>query len=384
MPGSIAAGLKGLVLGLAASVALLIPSSAAQEIPPPDDTTQGPPAPAPRDDASTPPELGTVVFADGLTGPGLVHAFGCPTQRSSRGFVAEGFLMSITGKCFETQSLPNVSQVLHGLSVPDGELRLDVRFASGPDRVRLRLGVRTQPDPSNSVGYAVQFEPGGGAARFIKTVGPASGLTSVLAERTDLAGLLVPDGWNSLAVRSRGSSFWVLLNDQPILSATDATFDTGRAMVALVRLGDPNDTQEAAAVLRNLRASALASGEAVRAPTYTQPGPPRIGRFYFSLDPDGTRRAQTHHDVITAVGVPTYVFFDYYDVFPPNALKTYWLVNDASDRVSGSPAPPFVPASATGFMRRSFNTHPSNSGSKLTLVVELNGQEAARGSVLIQ
>lgn len=133
-----------------------------------------------------------------------------------------------------------------------------MRVVSGADRAQVRFGIRTQPDPSNAVGYAVLFQPGRGVARFIRQ-SAATGEITVMAERTDLAGLFAPDTWNGLAVRAQGPNLWLLLNDQPILSATDSTYDTGRVLLALIRLGDPNDSQEVAAVPRNLRVSGLAS-----------------------------------------------------------------------------------------------------------------------------
>jgi hypothetical protein len=51
---------------------------------------------------------------------------------------------------------------------------------------------------------------------------------------------------------------WVLPNDEPILAATDSSYRSGSVFIGLRRLGDPNDNQESAVVVRNLRVSALA------------------------------------------------------------------------------------------------------------------------------
>jgi hypothetical protein len=83
--------------------------------------------------------------------------------------------------------------------------------------------------------------------------------------------VILPDYWNSLAVRADGPNLWALLNHQPIISATDASFDSGSVSLMLIRDGNLDDEDETAVALKNLRMSALANGDPARAPIYQQP-----------------------------------------------------------------------------------------------------------------
>lgn len=92
-----------------------------------------------------------------------------------------------------------------------------------------------------------------------------------------MPGNYVPDGWNSLAIRAQGPSVWLLLNDEVIAASTDWTFSSGAVSLVMGREGDPNDDQEVAILLRNLRVSALAEGGPSRVPVYSpseQPAEP--------------------------------------------------------------------------------------------------------------
>jgi hypothetical protein len=196
------------------------------------------------------PDVGQVVLEDPLTAPGSLSPGRCPTGRNVGQFVGEGFILKVTGKCSENDAVAIAAPPpIEGLNFSDGEVRLDVKAVSGHDRVAFVLGVRGQTQAAGS--YQAIIMPGRGAAAL--TTG-----SSDVAGRTGLGGRLAPDGWNSLAVRAQGPNLWVLLNDEPILSATDATYQSGSVFIGVRRLGDANDSSESAVVVRNLRVSSLA------------------------------------------------------------------------------------------------------------------------------
>jgi hypothetical protein len=244
-------------LGLVLSLALMAPMTDAQQ--------------------SVAPEVGAVVLEDPLTQPGLITPFTCPTQRAGVDFVGEGLRLKLTGRCAETIPTAVVGAPIRGLDLPDGEVRLDVKAVSGLDRVRFLIQGRNQPrEGGPPEGFVAAIEPGLGRAFIGKNSG---GQSTITMEATDLAGRLSPDGWNTLAFRLRGPDMWLLLNDEPILSATDTAFERGGVLLLLGRLGggpirledDPNDLTEVAVVARNLRISGLAESDPARAPTYQRP-----------------------------------------------------------------------------------------------------------------
>jgi hypothetical protein len=246
-------------LGLALSLALMARMADAQQ--------------------SAAPEAGAGVLEDPLTQPGLITPFTCPTQRAGVDFVGEGLRLKLTGRCNQADVFTAVGPIIRGLDLPDGEVRLDVKAVSGLDRVRFLIQVRLQPREGGIPdGYAAAIEPGLGRALIGKVI---SRQITYMAEGTDLAGRLSPDDWNTIAFRLRGPDMWLLLNEQPILSAADVALDRGEVLLLIGRLGggplrledDPNDMTEVAVVVRNLRISglALADGDPARAPTYQRP-----------------------------------------------------------------------------------------------------------------
>jgi hypothetical protein len=206
----------------------------------------------PASEASGVPNAGAVLLEDPLASPGLLEAGRCPTGRNVGEFVGEGFIMKVTGKCVD--GAPGAAVFppsMRGLQFSDGEVRLEVRAVSGHDRLAFILGVREQAQSEDS--YDAIMVPAHGVVGF------ANGGTQ-LGLRKDLAALpAARDGWHSLAVRAQGPRLWVLLNDEPIMAATDSSHRSGSVFIGLRRLGDPNDNQESAVVVRNLRISALAN-----------------------------------------------------------------------------------------------------------------------------
>ena len=204
-----------------------------------------------------PPAVGDVVLEDSLTARGVLSAGRCSTGRGLAEFVDEGYILKVTGKCREADGSPSIFPPgIPGLTVPDGEVRLEVKAVSGHDRVSFLFGIRQQPTLTDS--YQVAVAPGMGVAVLTRT---ESGQQPViLARRSDLAGRLVRDDWNSVAVRLQGQNLWVLLNDELILSAADPAYERGSVYVGLRRLGNPDDEPESAVVIRNLRVSRLVTG----------------------------------------------------------------------------------------------------------------------------
>lgn len=63
----------------------------------------------------------------------------------------------------------------------------------------------------------------------------------------------------------------MLVNDRAVLSATDATFDSGAISIFARRSGSADDSDPIAVLMRNLRASTLMDGDPTRAPLLQEP-----------------------------------------------------------------------------------------------------------------
>lgn len=247
--------LAAVATSVAVILGVLLPSAAAQEPPTPDpgrDPSVGD-APGGLLLSGAPPAVGEVVLEDPLTAPGLIEAWRCPSGRNVGEFVGEGYIIKVTGSCSDTYPDAAITpSYVAGLDLPDGEVRLDVKVVSGHDRASFLLIFRGQYETQQW--YWFSFVPARGWATLEKV---ADG-KHALASRFDLRGRVASDDWNTLAVRLQGPNIWVLMNDEPILSAADPAFDRGSVAVGLFRMGDANDTAESAAVIRNLRVSRLA------------------------------------------------------------------------------------------------------------------------------
>jgi 3-keto-disaccharide hydrolase len=222
------------------------------------------PEPTPRPPSAL-PEVGAVVLADPMFAP--FGPFACPTGRVRSEPVGEGYIIKVTGRC--TPEAPAAGQVLWLTDVlfPDGEVRFDVKVVTGQPRAGVSLGFRYQTHPDRESwdeAYQAVFLPGSGAAALV--VG-----SRVLVQRRDLGTVLSPDDWNTIAVRARGTGFWVLVNDQLVMEASDSTYDRGHLFFGLRRTGELDDPPETAAVFRNLRIARLIEGDADHAPTLQTP-----------------------------------------------------------------------------------------------------------------
>lgn len=238
-----------------------------------------------------PPDLGPVVVEDALAQRGVIDRGGCPTGTNTNRFTPDGYRLTVTGNCFADRPSPFTFQRTNRLSVPDGEVQFEARAATDLGRIQFGLGFRVQ---QNFDRYAAMFEPGNGKAQLVRTVGEQ---TTVLAERSDLDQIAVD--WTKVGVRAQGSTFWLLIDGQPALTATDSAYADGFIFFGFTRLGDPGDKQESAVLIRNLRVSRLAAGDMARAPKYEPfPTPPPLGDVILD-DP------LTQPGVATRVNCPT-------------------------------------------------------------------------------
>jgi hypothetical protein len=206
-----------------------------------------------------PPAVGDVIVEDPLTFPGAIPgSISCPTGLNLGEFVGEGYIMKVTGRCRPDSSMAMAMvPPIPDLVVPDGELRLEVKTVSGHDRAGLSILFRGRLDPFSL--YHLDVHTGQGGAALSKEQGDAPPV--YLAMREDLAGRLSRDDWNEYAIRLDGPKIWVLLNAEPILSASDSALDRGFVSFGVHRLGSLDDKAEVALVFGNLRVSRLAGGQ---------------------------------------------------------------------------------------------------------------------------
>jgi hypothetical protein len=215
------------------------------------------------------PDLADVVLENSLDPPGVRDPFNCTSGRGSRQFGNGGTTIVVNGGCGAADGFPGIGIDPRGLTLADGEVRVEARHLSGGDRMLAHIFIRLNNDGGFSA-YSAQLSPYRGRAEIGASV---KGQYKSLGQRSDLGGMLSPDEWTSFALRAQGPNLWMLVNDKVILSVTDASLDSGTVDVVVSRIGGPNagDTTEVSAVLRNLRASALANGDVARAPTFKDP-----------------------------------------------------------------------------------------------------------------
>lgn len=226
-----------------------------------------------------PPAVGITILEDELREPTLIQPFACRSQRAGVDYVGEGLRLKLTGPCNDGEIIAGIGPFIRGLTMLDGEVRLEVKAVSGIDRVRIGIDTRAQPFTPDALksltslpaAHAGGIEPGRGQALL--------GLVGQPFTRKELGGLVSAEAWNTVALRLQGPNVWLLVNDQPTLFFTDSTVDRGEVFFDIVRVSDgprpsvtdPNDTTEIAAVFRNLKVSALAEGDPTRMPSYRRP-----------------------------------------------------------------------------------------------------------------
>jgi hypothetical protein len=229
-----------------------------------------------------------MIFEDDLSKPNSIPPFICGTKRAGVDYIGEGLRIKLTGRCNNNVFVAAVGPTVRGLTFVDGEVRMEVKAVSGAGRARLGINARNQPFGPGSLtspetvpeSYAVAIEPGTGR-------GLIGNPPHAITNRTDLAGVIAIEDWNTVALRAKGTEFWLLVNDQPVLYSSDTSPESGDVSFSLLRLtpaagqidveareriqDDPEDTTEVAAVFRNLKVSALAEGDPARAPVYQRP-----------------------------------------------------------------------------------------------------------------
>ena len=213
-------------------------------------------APAP---STAAPEVGPVVVTDATLATFPTST--CPTGRNKSEPVGEGYIMKVTGPCYEGAPVAVGLLKITDIIFPDGEVRLDLKVVTGQDRASFILGFREQLPGLDvaSDNYQAIVLPGVGWAMLFRGESP-------LVSRKDLGGVLSRDDWNTVAVRTRGPDIWMLVNDQLVAQARDSAYDRGYLFLALRRIGEVADSPETAAVLRNIRISRLASEDPARTP----------------------------------------------------------------------------------------------------------------------
>jgi hypothetical protein len=220
--------------------------------------------------AEDPPGVSEPILEDRLTAPGIIASnTTCASGRNAGEFVGEGYLLKVTGPCTPGARTALVTPgSLRGIELSGGELRVEFRLVSGPDRASPAVLFRQVRDADGCTGgYTVILWSVPDRQFYLSKDPPGCGSPPVgFGDRTER---LARDDWNILAIRLDGPKIWVLLNDAVLLSIADGDFLSGRVSLGLIRTGDVEDTEESAVVFRNLRLSGLATSGATGADRYT-------------------------------------------------------------------------------------------------------------------
>jgi len=212
----------------------------------------------------TPPDVAGGIFQNSLANADVFAAGRCVTGWARGDVVGEGFRITVSGPCVEGGEAAALAVPGRGIGIADGDLALDLKTAAGTDRVTISVYVRTQPGKL----LGASINAAAGEAKLFRT---ADGNTTVISSRTDVGELAIPTDWNRLAIRLKGSEMWLLLNDDPILHATDVPQDAGGVGIGIRREGSVEDDHEIAVVFRDLNVSTVADADPARAPSYTRP-----------------------------------------------------------------------------------------------------------------
>jgi hypothetical protein len=145
-------------------------------------------------------------------------------------------------------------------------MRVEARIVAGAERALIRVFTRATP---GSNGYFAELDLARGWVGLYRW--SDGQVTTLTRQPADLSAVYDQQSWTAVAIRARGQRLWLLLNEQPLLSARDATLESGGGLLALVRTGNPDDDEESAVIFRNLRVSALATGDPARRPSYESP-----------------------------------------------------------------------------------------------------------------
>jgi hypothetical protein len=207
-----------------------------------------------------------VVITDPLTSARVFATGACPLRLDTADFVQGGYQVTIRGKCTESSTTAFVNATSRGVTFTDGEMRVQARVVAGTERTFMALAGRVGAGRSH--GYLARFDPVTPRVSLSRWDGAEEATSPAIVEVTDPARLPFVEGWNTLAMRFKGTRIWVLLNETVILSAEDSTYDAGAVEVGAGRHGDLEDDYESAVLYRNLEIRALADGDPARAPVY--------------------------------------------------------------------------------------------------------------------
>ena len=214
-----------------------------------------------------PPAVGRVIHEESLTEQGVIPSGTCRTGKGRGEVVGEGFLIAVRGRCTDADSGASAGPILRGLNVPDGEVRFEFKVVGGFERSSVALFIRRTGEPFGTYGFFIA--PGRGAAALSKYAGGRE--STLLTQRSGLGDLLRRDDWNVMSVRVVGSSLWLVVNDQPVLSAEDGDHQGREVGLTVGRLGNVDDDEEVAIVFRNFRLTAIEGAPDDRAPSYVRP-----------------------------------------------------------------------------------------------------------------
>lgn len=190
----------------------------------------------------------SLILEDSLTVPGIIWPFTCPTGRNFEQFTPDGLKLVVTGRCVQSDQVDRIGPAVQGLSFVDGEIRMEV--LSIADRERLVFSLRLRVQEGATAGYVVIAEPSRGRLDLRRI---DQGIGTSLAERTDLGDFLQEGNWTSLGIRAKGPDLTVLLDDVPVLTATDGTYQQGVVSFAVLRRSSSDAGGETSVVVRNLR-----------------------------------------------------------------------------------------------------------------------------------
>ena len=166
------------------------------------------------------PGTGSVVFEHPLTSPGVVPTGFAAPGRGAVEQSAEGVILEVWGRCAEQAQTATQGASIRGLVLADGEVSLEFKVLSRRGKNRRFRRLRS---PVCTEFLLIQRPAMSGVGTLARSSG---GPIETLAQRKMISGKIVtPDDWNSMSVRLQGPNLWLVVNDQPVLSAVDSALE---------------------------------------------------------------------------------------------------------------------------------------------------------------
>src|SRR5690348_6490418 len=78
------------------------------------------------------PAVGMTILEDPLSGPTLIQPFSCHSGRGGFAYGGQGLRLTSTGVCIDGDIAEDVGPIIRGLTMADGEIRLEVKAVSEP------------------------------------------------------------------------------------------------------------------------------------------------------------------------------------------------------------------------------------------------------------